>query len=129
MTLPTSTTCSHPSDRRPPPPIVAPHTVPAAAAAAPALWICHGRSTAKATADGLPVLNKEGDICQNATIPLPLGEGTIWLRGLDCPTPVGNLSIVETAFINHPPPGIYAITLDVTDATGPLLCVKVEFQF
>ena len=86
-------------------------------------------SDAKATVDGLPVLHKTGDICANATIPLPLGEGTVWLRGLTCPTQAGVLTLTETAFISHPPAGVYAIELNVQDAVGPLLCIKVDLTF
>ena len=87
-----------------------------------------GQSTIKATYNNLPVPVTPSTIsaCGTTPVNLPLGLGTVTIRGIDCPAKAGTLQISEV--VNIPaiaPAGTYTAELRVVDdVANEVLCVN-----
>ena len=81
----------------------------------------------KGSIAGLQVVDHSGDGCSPESFTLPLGVGTIYWAGINCPIPVGSTDVAVTADIILP--GSYGVELTAEDQDGEqLFCVKIDFR-
>ena len=76
---------------------------------------------------GIPVLHKEGDLCSDSVVELPLRSGAMYISGLNCPVNVGTVQVEQKAiFYQSPPPGKYSIRCKMVDQDNePILCLDI----
>ena len=76
----------------------------------------------------LPVLEKKGDLCSNGVVDLPFHVGAVYVKGVDCPFPAGDITLVEKAYLGStPPPGDYGVKLTATNPDGTeIVCFQVD---
>lgn len=84
--------------------------------------------TAKAA--GITILSHQGDACKAATFKLPLGAGTIDLKGFHCPLNKGDVELdLDITLASSIPSKLARTTIDLkaTAASGDkALCVQIR---
>lgn len=75
----------------------------------------------------ITILDHKDNVCGDSTIKLPLGMGTITVKGLTCPQKAGAISLgQEMTISNSAPNGAITIALTAKDSkSGNLLCINV----
>ena len=87
-----------------------------------------GQSPIKATFNNLPIPVTPSTIsaCGTTPVKLPLGLGTVTVKGVDCPAKAGKLDITEVVTIPAiAPAGTYTAELRVVDdVPNEVICVR-----
>jgi len=77
----------------------------------------------------VPLLKGSGNVCEDNTIKLPLGAGSILVHAIDCPAPAGDVELkldIEALASAQAMNGLVNIQLDVASDTGDkVLCAHL----
>lgn len=79
---------------------------------------------------GITLFSHTGDACGTSSISLPLGEGTIAINGLTCPTTAGGAMdfALDVTLPKSVPSGAYVITVTGSSGSDEVFCIEGDFS-